>query len=143
MVVGAGLLVVSFLIGAWSNQPRLAILGLLCNGLAFGLLESAPWLLLASSSTTGTPGRWYGWGSNLNVVPIWIGSVIAIPLGHMTPNRLGLLASFFILLAILFLHGTRDPLWSLHKPEIQPESPALEADDVLTDERFEHFFVMC
>ena len=115
MVAGAGMLAASFLIGAWSNELIPAVIGLSLNGLAFGFLESAPWLLLATSCTQDTAGRWFGWGLNLNIVPILIGSVIATPLGHLSSTRLGLLAAVFVLLAILLLYGAVDPLSTLHR----------------------------
>lgn len=111
MVAGAGLLATAFLIGAWSDQPLPALIGIVFNGLAFGLLEPAPWLLLASSATPETAGRWFGWGLNLNVIPILFGAVVAIP--HITPSRLGLMATVFTLLAILILYGVTDPLAAL------------------------------
>ena len=140
MVVGAAVLAVSFLIGAWSSRPLITLLGLLFNGLAFGLLEPAPWLLLASSCTEATAGRWFGWGLNLNVIPIFIGTVIAIPLGHITASHLGLLASFFILLAILFLHGTRDPLAALRRQYQDSPNHPIDGTDIFTIKQFDLAF---
>jgi DNA-binding CsgD family transcriptional regulator len=122
LVFGAGLLALAFLVGAWSQHPVPAAISTGINGLAFGLLEGSPWLLLASLATRESAGRWFGWGLNLNIVPIILGALLAIPLaavmdtngGLLTPQHLGLIAAFVILLGILSLHGVTDPLTVLH-----------------------------
>lgn len=119
MSIGAGLLALAFLVGAW-QVPALQYLSLGLNGAAFGLLESAPWLLLASLSGRRTAGRWFGWGLNLNIIPIMIGAVIALPLGDLSPERLGLIAAVAIVLATLVLQGASDPLAILHNAQAQP-----------------------
>lgn len=129
MVSGSGLLAAAFLIGAWGNYMAAAVVGIILNGLAFGLLESAPWLLLAANSTPETAGRWFGWGLNLNVVPILLGSVIGTLLVHVTPERLGLLAAVFLLLAILLLHGAADPLAVSHSDALESPAPPGKAEE--------------
>lgn len=153
MSIGAGLLALAFLVGAWA-VPALQYLSLGLNGAAFGLLESAPWLLLASLAGGGTAGRWFGWGLNLNIIPIMIGAVVALPLGALSPEHLGLIAAVAIVLATLALQGASDPLAILHNslagPETapaiatlpaeepaQPTAPQLSAPDRLA-ERYAH-----
>lgn len=154
MSIGAGLLALAFLVGAWA-VPALQYLSLGLNGAAFGLLESAPWLLLASLAGGRSAGRWFGWGLNLNIVPIMIGAVVALPLGALTPEHLGLIAAVAIVLATLALQGASDPLAILHNslagpatlpavaalpPEeepVQPAGPQLNASDRLGD-RYGH-----
>lgn len=132
MSLGAGLLALAFLVGSW-RAPALQYLSLGLNGAAFGLLESAPWLLLASLSGRENAGRWFGWGLNLNIVPIMIGAVIALPLGQLSPERLGLIAAVAIVLATLALQGASDPLAILHnslaQPTTQPVAAALQAEE--------------
>ncbi len=134
MVAGAGLLATAFLIGAWSENMLPAIVGTVFNGLAFGLLEPAPWLLLAAMARPRSAGRWFGWGLNLNVVPIFIGAAVAMPLSHVGPTQLGLMATVFTLLAVLILYGARDPLATLH------QGPAGEREEVSAVESLERRF---
>jgi DNA-binding CsgD family transcriptional regulator len=131
MLVGAGLLALSFVIGAWATGPAQYV-GIGLNGLAFGLLEPAPWLLLAANATPETAGRWFGWGLNLNVVPIALGAVLAVPFGTLSPERLGLLAAVAMLLAILSLHGAADPMMRLHRPPAAPQEATPETVAVAT-----------
>jgi len=109
MVAGAGLLALAYLVGAWRAQPE-QVAGTIMNGGAFGLLEAAPWLLLAGNAGPRDAARWFGWGLNLNVVPIFIGALIPAQLPGMTPAHLGLIAAVVLLLAILSLHGAVDPI---------------------------------
>ncbi len=125
---GAGLLALSFLIGAW-GEPVPQYISIALNGAAFGLLEPTSWLLLASQATRATAGRWFGWGLNLNIVPIIVGSLVALPLDSMSPERLGLLAAVAIMLAILSLVGVTDPLTVLHNAPTLAV-PATEAEAV-------------
>ena len=109
MIAGAATLAVAFLIGAWAD-PAAQFVGLGLNGAALGLLESAPWLLLAANARPASAGRWFGWGLNLNVVPIFLGGAVTAGFHAMQPTMLGLLAAVALLLAILSLHGVQDPL---------------------------------
>ncbi len=119
MIIGAGMLALAFLIGAWAN-PAGQYVGLGLNGGALGLLESAPWLLLAANAGAQTAGRWFGWGLNLNVVPIFLGGALTAGVRHMDPRTLGLLAAVALLLAILALYGVRDPVEPLRANPPQP-----------------------
>lgn len=119
LVAGAGGLALAFLIGAW-GQPTAQYFGMVLNGASFGMLEQAPWLLLAAGATTVTAGRWFGWGLNLNVVPIFIGSGLTPLTAGMSTNRLGLLAAVALLLAIVSLQGVSDPLAALREPVVLP-----------------------
>jgi DNA-binding CsgD family transcriptional regulator len=116
MVVGSGLLALSFLVGAWGDALA-QYAGVALNGMSFGLLESAPWLLLAANATPATVGRWFGWGLNLNVLPIAIGALLPLPFGQLSPERLGLLGAVAMLMAILSLHGVVDPLEGVRREE--------------------------
>lgn len=116
---GAGVLALAFLSGAW-RVPALQYISIGLNGAAFGLLESAPWLLLASLAGRRSTGRWFGWGLNLNIIPIMIGAFVALPLGRITPEHLGLIATVAIVIAMLFLQGASDPLAILHNAQAQP-----------------------
>lgn len=115
MATGGGVLGLSFLIIGWADQPIPAYLSIVLQGAAFGLLEAAPWLLLAGLSTPGTAGRWFGWGLNMNVVPIFLGGLVALPFANMSPERFGLLAAAATFMAILSLQGVSDPLVILHR----------------------------
>lgn len=108
--LGAGLLAFSFLLGAWGNVAASQHLGVALNGMAFGFLEPVTWLVLASLATPATAGRWFGWGLNLNVVTVLAGSLITLPLADLSPERLGLLAAFAIIGAVLSLFSVNDPL---------------------------------
>lgn len=139
MIPGAGLLALSFLIGVWNQQSFLVHVSVGLNGLAFGLLESSPWLLLASSIRSGNAGRWFGWGLNLNVVPILFGALVPLPLDGMSPERLGLLASICIVLGILSLTGVADPLSAIHEsPRNAAPLPRmeLESEERLLEKHF-------
>lgn len=122
VTVGAGALAVAFLIGAWPAATAQYV-GLGLNGAGLGLLESAPWLLLAANARPATAGRWFGWGLNLNVVPILLGGAIGALFHAMDPTKLGLLAAVFVLLAILSLYGVQDPLVPLRQAKVPPASP--------------------
>ncbi len=119
-IAGAGALAVAFAFGAWAD-PTGQYVGLGLNGLALGLLESAPWLLLAANAEPATAGRWFGWGLNLNVLPIFLGGVVAGAFRGVGSNRLGVLAAAAMLLAILSLYGVRDPLVPLRR-DAAPEA---------------------
>jgi hypothetical protein len=136
MSLGAGPLALAFLIGAW-RLPALQYLSLGLNGAAFGLLESAPWLLLASLTGHRSAGRWFGWGLNLNIVPIMIGAVVTLPLGALSPEKLGLIAAVAIVLATLFLQGASHPLTILHHSLVVPAPAATAAVALMVDERSE------
>ncbi|MFZ5826405.1 MAG: LuxR C-terminal-related transcriptional regulator [Bacillota bacterium] len=129
LVSGAGLLALSFLLIGWAGLPGLAYVSIALQGSAFGLLEAAPWLLLAGLSTPTTAGRWFGWGLNMNMIPILLGGLVALPFAGMSPERFGLLAATFTLLGLLVLLGVSDPLVLLHQwrpaaakePQVEPE----------------------
>lgn len=114
LVSGAGLLALSFLLIGWASQPGLAYISIALQGGAFGLLEAAPWLLLAGLSTPSSAGRWFGWGLNMNMIPILLGGLVALPFAGMSPEPFGLLAATFTLLGLLVLLGVSDPLVLLH-----------------------------
>lgn len=123
LVTGAGLLALSFLLVGWAGHPGLAYTSIGLQGAAFGLLEASPWLLLAGLSTPTTAGRWFGWGLNMNVVPILLGGLVGQLVAGMSPERFGLLAATATLLGFLFLVGISDPLVLLHSWHPQPEPP--------------------
>lgn len=114
LVSGAGLLALSFLLIGWASLPGMAYVSIALQGGAFGLLEAAPWLLLAGLSTPSSAGRWFGWGLNMNMIPILLGGLVALPFAGMSPERFGLLAATFTLLGLLVLLGVSDPLVLLH-----------------------------
>lgn len=126
MTVGSALLAIAYLIGGLGSGA-LTHAGVVMNGAAFGLLESAPWLLLAASATAQTAGRWFGYGLNLNVLPIFVGAAIPLGPGSLSPERLAILAALVIVVAILSLQAAADPLERFHHPT--PESPVQPAPE--------------
>ncbi len=120
VVAGSGLLALAFLVGAW-RLPSLQYVSLGMNGTAFGLLEAAPWLLLAANARPGTAGRWFGWGLNLNVVPILVAGMAAPHLPVVAPEQFGLIAAVALVLATLLLNGAADPLGMLRATPPEPE----------------------
>ena len=140
MVTGAALLALSCLTLGWAGLPGPAYAGIALQGAAFGLLEAAPWLLLAGLATPATAGRWFGWGLNMNVVPIFLGGLVAIPFASLTPEHFGLIATGAVVLAVLSLQGTSDPLVLLHRwlptaRGAEPTSPGAAAPSLPVPER--------
>lgn len=136
LVGGASLLALAFLIGAWT-QPIAQYAGLGLNGVAFGLLEATPWLLLAANATPDTAGRWFGWGLNLNIVPIFFGAAASAAIQGLDPPHAGLLAAVALILAVASLHGVEDPLAELHHQAPAPVIHGTSATfDHLLDRRY-------